>query len=109
VAVRSKRLWGPTSVGTTAVVLYTCPAGETALLKGVHAFNPGALGVTVTYTLNGTGNSNTILTTSSSSGNINADREQWIVLHPGDVLRAVGSAGTTYVTGFGAELEGVAD
>lgn len=108
-AVRSKRLWGPTTVSTSAVTLYTCPAGETAIIKQVSHFNTGVVQQAVSLGINGTGNGQLVVVMSTAATSTTNLLEQFIVLHPGDTLRAIANAGNATVTGYGAELEGVAD
>lgn len=108
-AVRSKRLWGPTAVGTVNVSLYTAPAGETALVKHLSIVSANALVQVVTFRINGTGAANDVAHISVPAlGDVQLPSWFW-VLNPGDVLRAVGSRGDLNVAGFGAELEGSAD
>lgn len=108
-AVRSKRLWGPTAVGTGNTVVYTCPAGETALLKHISLANVTALSQTLRLRLNGTNQTDNIVDVAIPSTSAIQLTDLFIVLHPGDVLRAISSSANCIVTGYGAELEGVAD
>lgn len=108
-AVRSKRLFGPTGVGTGFVTLYTCPAGETALLKCLTVANTAALGNTTLFRLNGTGPTTQLFALTVGIGGADVVNELFIVLGPGDTLRASSTQTSMVVTGFGAELEGVAD
>ena len=107
--VRSKRLWGPTTVGTSHVTLYTCPAEETALIKTLAVANAYALTNTVTFKLNGTGGAQSLWTEDVPSGKGFIIPELFIVLNPGDTFRALATGASVFITGFGAELEGVAD
>lgn len=108
-AVRSKRLFGPTQVSTTIVALYTCPAGETALLKCLTAGVGSIGGTQVRLYLNGNGVTNQLAQLGVGNGESIVLTDLFIVLHPGDVLRGSASTGNLTITGFGAELEGVAD
>lgn len=108
-AVRSKRLFGPEPIGTTSELIYTCPAGETALIKHLSLFNQGALTATVVIGINGIGANQNVVSTQVGAGLASQLTSLFIVLHPGDFLRANCSAGNFTVTGYGAELEGVAD
>lgn len=108
-AVRSKRLWGPVAVGTSGGVIYTCPAGETALIKNIEGVGSGGLGGSVTFHLNGNGAGNVLHVASLGTGGDVTITDIFWVLQPGDFLRAQTSAGTAIMWGFGAELEGVAD
>lgn len=108
-AVRSKRLFGPALVSTTNIALYTCPPGETALIKSLSLFNQGALAAAIVLHINGTGANTIVLSVSVGAGLSALDVPRFLVLHPGDVLRGVTSQGNFTVAGYGAELEGVAD
>lgn len=108
-AVRSKRLFGPTTIGVVSVTLYTAPAGETALVKLLTAVNVALVGSTsLQLRLNGTSGANLIAIANVPNG---ADQwlEGFVVMQPGDVLRGIASQASIICTGFGAELEGVAD
>jgi hypothetical protein len=109
VAVRSKRLWGPTAVAASPVVLYTCPVGETALIKQVNV-GPGSLGGSIfTLYLGAATAANELAVISIGNNAWALVSDLFIVLHPGDVLRGVYVAAGCRISGFGAELEGVAD
>lgn len=107
--VRSKRLFGPTVVGLVFVDLYTCPAGETTLLKCVGLYNAGIAANAVAFTINGILPAQIVARFSLAAGTGAVERELFIVLHPGDVLRGLATLVSMTVSGFGAELEGVAD
>lgn len=106
--VRSTRLWAPTAVGAANVTLYTCPSGVTALLKHLTVVNNTASGGWVRLRLNGTSQDQNIHdgTVGSTTGTHYVGL--FIVLEPGDVLRAIASATGFIVTGYGSELAGVA-
>lgn len=108
-AVRSKRLWGPTTITGSPVLLYTCPAGETALIKQLEVGPAGGIGATVTFYLNGTAVGTRLHSLGLAANSWSSEAGLFIVLHPGDELRAAVSTGSVQVSGFGAELEGVAD
>lgn len=108
-AVRSKRLFGPTSVAASQVLVYTCPAGETAILKQLTVHNPGALPQVFTMRLNGSNAANTILAESIEAGLATHLEGLFIVLSGGGTLHVAGAAVGLFVAGFGAELEGIAD
>ena len=108
-AVRSKRLAGPATVAANgSATLYTTPAGETALIKGVTLFAQTAS--TVAYLgINGLTSGNLILAEPVALGDGVTLQTFW-VLHPGDTLEAYAvAAGALTVSIHGAELEGVAD
>lgn len=108
-ATRSKRLFGPTIVGTSTVVLYTCPDGETALLKHVAFFNPSAVSRSCALYIGTPSNNRTIMRKVMASETEAQEKECFIVLQPGETLQSLATAASVTVTGFGAELEGVAD
>lgn len=109
VAVRSKRLWPPTVITGTAVTLYTGPASETSLLKELWAANSGPLTATIRLFLNtGAGDLWVFAFTVPSNGGARVGG-LFVVLQPGDVLKADATANTLSLVGFGAQLEGVAD
>ena len=108
-AVRSKRLFGPTTVGTTGTVVYTCPAGETALLKDLEVGPGGAAGMVVVFYIGALSVDNRVHQVTLASNAWSSERGAFIVLHPGEQLRVASSIGTVSVSGHGAELEGVAD
>lgn len=108
-AVRSKWLFGPTVVGAADVVLYTCPKGETTLLKHLTIVNNAALNNNVSIRINGTTNGAAIARKSVASGQDDSIVGAFIVLQPGDVLHAQATSASAIVAGFGAQLEGVAD
>lgn len=91
-------------------MLYTVPALETAIVKSITIATASALATTITLKLNGTSGANTLVVeTLPAAGSIRMDGLFW-ALQPGDILRAISaSASGCFVTGFGAELEGVAD
>lgn len=107
--VRSKRLFGPVVTSTGATALYTCPAGETALLKYLSFQNPGAVANVGVVRIGANVPANTVAVVNVPAGGATSLVDQFIVLHPGDELRIAASLGTLNVSGHGAELEGVAD
>lgn len=92
-----------------ATALYTCPAGETAIIKTVTVFNSAVAGNNVVFSIGPAFNPGRFLAVAVAanpgSGTVNA----FFVLQPGDVLNAQASAAGAIAAGFGAELEGVAD
>lgn len=107
-AVRSKRLWGPVSIGASHVTLYTCPAGRTAIIKQLNAVNVGLATSSYQLRLNGTTASQNIAAASIAAGADEARFDRYIVLGPGDVLRMIGTTVAIISSGFGVELDGVA-
>ncbi len=108
-SVRSKRLFGPIVVATAATTLYTCPAGETALLKEIVGVNTGALSGTINFSVDTGGGPVHFFTQAAGNSSVFSLVGRFMVFHPGDILSAVCITNTMRVTGFGAELEGVAD
>ena len=108
-AVRSKRLFGPVDVGTAGSLVYTSPAGETTLLKQLE-FGVGTLGgSSVTFYLGTITASNRMHIKVLGSSDWSSEPGLFLVLQPGEELRVQTSSGTVTVSGFGAQLEGVAD
>ena len=108
-AVRSKRLAGPTALAAGSNLLYTCPSGETALVKFVTIVNAGAVGRAVTIYVGSAVAAHAVYSTALAVG-ASQTLDWFLVLHPGEELRAAPSAATDVVVSVsGAELEGVAD
>lgn len=108
-ATRSKRLWGPTTVGNQTLLLYTCPDNETTLLKCLTVFNNAALPLTPGLKLNGSGGAQTILSIPLAAATGVVFTDLFIVLQPGDTLHMTNTSASVFCAGFGAQLEGVAD
>lgn len=109
-AVRTKRLFGPITVTAATAVVYTCPAGETAIIKNLSFADQGAASPTIRLYINGTGVAARIASAPIQSGQWNLADSLFIVLSDGDELyMSANVASNTTVCGFGAELEGVAD
>jgi hypothetical protein len=109
VAVRSKRLWGPTAVSTLPITLYTSPDGETTLIKCLTLVNNAIVQNVVLFRVNNDlALSNLQAWTIPGSGSV-LERDTFIVLQPGESIRAVATQSATVSCGFGAQLEGVAD
>lgn len=108
-AVRSKRLFGPSSVALGTVTLYTTPPGETAILKQLTFVNNSVLSNTVLLRLNSDLASSNLIAVVLAGSESRPLGELFIALQPGDFIRAVATASAVIVCGFGAELEGEAD
>lgn len=107
-AVRSARLYGPLTVGAGPTVVYTCPAGKTAIFKDLSFTNTSLLAQTVTLYINGNSAGQAVHSQSVAGGSTLVLTGRFIVLEPGDTLR-VGYSGTGGASsGSGAELQGVA-
>ena len=107
-AVRTKRLVS-TALTTTLNTKYTCPAGETAIVKWVAIYNPNAVTRLVSVNVVASGAARPIIRESVPTLTV-VRLDLWCVLQPGDLLQMaqdVGSDITVLVAG--TELEGVAD
>lgn len=108
-AVRSKRLWGPSGSAGAGTPIYTCPADETTIVKQINYVNNAAIAVAAALYLDG-GLGGNIIDSFTVPGTGSLVRsEQFIVLQPGQTLRLAPSGGGVISAGFGAQLEGVAD
>lgn len=108
-AVRSKRLAGPQALAAGSNLLYTCPSGETALVKMVTYANAGAVGRAVNLYIGSAILAHLVDQQTLAVGQI-VQRTTWLVLVEGEELRAAPSAATDVVVSVhGAELEGLAD
>lgn len=105
-AVRSRRLFGPTVITNALAAIYTVPAGRTAIVRTTWIYNQNVATQNVRMTVNGTA-------VSDSIGNFEVPAGRGLqlgvelVLNPGDVLRAVASLnGAISVTMVGSLLLG---
>lgn len=106
---RSKRLAGPiANIGTTAQqLLYTVPAGITALVKSVRCVNHTASSRTLVLGVGGVANSQQLLKTSVSAGvTYTEDREAPFVLHSGESLFQSIQGGTSAAGDFTTTISG---
>lgn len=108
-AVRSKRLWGPVASGPAVATLYTCPAGETAIIKSLIVGAGGVPNNVVSFALRVGGVTTTLFEFTPSTTSSTAFNGLFWVLHPGNELRFSTVLGAVGSSGHGAELEGVAD
>lgn len=107
--VRTKRLFGPVTVTNVNQLLYTCPAGRTAILKEIWVSDQGSTAATVRFFVNGVGTPARIYQFPLLGSDAIHFGGLFIVLHPGDVFRAILSAAANYtLMGNGSELDGVA-
>lgn len=106
--VRTLQL-GAIKASTTLQTVYTCPAGRTAIVKtlnyGKGGTGAGRLDVTV---LRGAVAYFAAVVQLSNLGVQANHLEMWLVLEPGDVLRAVTDGPTIDLWVSGTELVGVA-
>lgn len=105
-AVRSKRILGPTQLSTSLTTVYTVPSGRTAIVRTAYIYNQHSTDVSVLLTINGTGVADRL-------GNFLVPAARQIVLpaelvlNPGDVLRASASVSSVAeLTLFGSLLLG---
>lgn len=108
-AVRSARLFGPTQVSTSNLILATVPAERTWILKHLAVANISGSSSSLRLRLNGTAQQANIWDEGVPSTAADNYLGLFIVLEAGDVLRGIASvADSLIVTGFGADLVGVA-
>lgn len=107
-AVRTKVL-AAASATTTVTTIYTCPSSETAILKTISASKLAAGAVSMDLSILRSGVSRVVFREQFPVTSTVVNREVWIVLMPGDELRAATDTGTATLWLSGTELEGVAD
>lgn len=120
-AVRSRRLWGPTKITVaTYVAVYTVPADRTAVVRTVAFYMYGNVTPTAAALAVNVGDQDHIIwradlipsrsMAAAVQNTVSALNPQplWdsIELDPGDVLYAQISSGTLITTGFGSLLDG---
>lgn len=106
-AVRTKRLAQGTRAAGTDAVVYTCPAGETAILKDIRFWNNTTGSVrSLVYVDSGPALC-LILDVTAPAGEARG-LAVWVVLAPGDTLRVASLSGQTNFRLSGTELSGVA-
>lgn len=109
-AVRTKQLAEGTFTNSN-VTIYTCPTGETTIVKYVTLFNPSAsTATTVRVRLVTAGGARTFIRQEIPIQTA-VRIDSWLVMEPGDTIDALATAAGINVeyTLSGAELEGVAD
>lgn len=107
-AVRTKHLARAAATATLAAI-YTVPAGETTILKSVSLAKVAAGAVSLDLTILSAGVVTVVFREQFPVVSTVVHREFWIVMQPGDVLRAQTDTGTATLWLSGTELEGVAD
>lgn len=108
-SVRTKRLVGPVAQGTVNATLYTTPSGRTAILKQLTVFSQTGVALIVRFFVNGSAVGNHVLDLATTNAAVTAQLSGlFLVLEPGDTLRAETSTGTATITVSGSELDGVA-
>jgi len=87
----AKRLYGPAFLSLSTATVYTVPTSTTTILKSVRVTNNDAAisGNSFTLLLNGTTvATNSLFSSVAVSPSGSFDWSGWIVLNPGDILRA---------------------
>lgn len=110
-AVRTKLLGSGRMTGPVTHTAYTCPAGETAILKWITVVNINAsTTTTVILTMDAAGADKTRYHTFVLEPNQEAHLDLWQVLHPTMELgfQVSAAVGVNYWIS-GTELEGTAD
>lgn len=105
-AVRSRRLWGSTTTtGTTQAIVYTVPAGRTAIIHSIFlAVRDGTTG-DVHLRVNGSGLGQTVW--KGSTGPLGAViMTEELILNPGDTLRVFAVTADINSLGCGSLLLG---
>lgn len=106
--VRTKVL-AAVSPTSTLTAIYTCPDGETAILKSASLAKLAAGAVSLDLTILRGATSRVVWREQFPIAGTVVYREFWIVMQPADVLRAQTDTGTATLWLSGTELEGVAD
>lgn len=110
-AVRTKHLFGPVEIaaGATAT-LYTCPSGETAIIKYVSMVTAAAVLVSGKLWIGSVANNKLVAWKNfGGTGDIASGFPGFMVLQPGEVLIGGAVTGAITFNGSGTELEGFAD
>lgn len=109
-AVRTKRLFlGASGAAGTLNLVYTCPAGETAIIKSIGLVRPAAAAAGCLFAIRTGGVDTFVLRVDTNAGG-GALSLPWIVMHPGDELRVLAAIANEFMMAIsGTELEGVAD
>lgn len=104
--VRSRRLWGPTTITQAGLVLYTVPADRTAVVRQIVVTSVSGVVERVTLRVNGSSGVPTLARWDLAAGQTVTLAN--VVLNPGDTLHAVAQNATllTSCSGFGSLLEG---
>lgn len=105
--VRSRRFFGPVVlVAATATLLYTVPAGRTAIFHAVLVMNTGIAAAFADLRVNGAANVDRIWLTSVPATET-VDLYDRIILGPGDELWGRTAVGATMaMSGYGSLLDG---
>lgn len=105
-AVRSRRLWGPTAGSAAGVVLYLVPADRTVIIKLMTFYNNTALADDVALGVNGS-TGTAYIKRFAVGGSQSVSVTDQVILNPGDSLRVINTGGNNLrCAGFGALLAG---
>lgn len=104
--VRSALLGKGTSGAGSFATIYTCPAGTTAILKDVILTLTGAGNTRAVVSVDSGPHASYLLDQALSAPFQMSNR--FVVLEPGDQIKAFSTGGTFNVRLCGAELDGVA-
>jgi len=105
-AVRTLRVWGPLSVGNTAVLAYTVPADRTLILRGWSSHDRTGAAWRQHLDLDSGGGVHTIADMAGAAG-ASAYDANWRVFNPGDKIYCEGEAADScWSMGFGVLLPG---
>lgn len=108
-AVRTKCLAAVKKAAAGIAVMYTCPAGETVIVKEVAFYNAGAATQTYSAGFRRAGLPDIYWhSASAASGGVGIS-SRWSVLLPGDQIVMNSSGVDMCVWISGTELEGLAD
>lgn len=107
-SVRTKTLAATTAVVGPATI-YTCPVGETAIVKSIASAKLAAGGVSMDLSITRAAVNRVVFRRVYPVTSTVAYDELWVVLMPGDELRAATDVGQVTLWVSGTELEGVAD
>lgn len=105
--VRSRRFFGPVVlVAATTTLVYTVPAGRTAIFHAIEMMNAGVAAAFIDLRVNGTTSADRFLVASIPAVS-NLDLYDRLILNPGDTLYArSGVATTVSILGCGSLLDG---
>lgn len=103
---RTSRLAVGNSTTSAVVVVYTCPAGKTAIVKDVRLYAGSSVGRAV-FLARHSGTDVSIIDEPMTASSV-TQKQGFIVLEPGDQLAVYSSTNTFAFWASGAELAGVA-
>lgn len=105
-AVRSRRVFGPTLLTLVGTALYTVPADRTLVLRTVTLYNRSAAGSVAFLAVNGITGFEVVLRRAPAAQN-DADPAPTLIFNPGDVIYGWCTAlNAVIATGFGSLLQG---